>query len=58
MRLVKSKLPLTEEEIEKECKRLNITSFSSTTSAGMDKAEMQKGYWMHGQMKEILRFGS
>lgn len=36
------KLPITEEEIESECKRLNITQYSSCDGAGLDKAEMQR----------------
>lgn len=37
-----SKLPITDEEIEAECKRLNITQHSSCDGAGLDKAEMQR----------------
>jgi len=36
------KLPITDEEIEAECKRLNITQHSSCDGAGLDKAEMQR----------------
>jgi hypothetical protein len=36
------KLPLTDEEIEAECKRLNITQHSSCDGTGLDKAEMQR----------------
>lgn len=36
------KLPITEEDIEKECKRLNITSYCSNEAKGMDKVELQR----------------
>ncbi|MDO9042648.1 MAG: hypothetical protein Q7U64_09945 [Desulfocapsaceae bacterium] len=36
------KLPITDEEIEAECKRLNITQHSSCDGTGLDKAEMQR----------------
>jgi len=36
------KIPITDEEIEAECKRLNITQHSSIDGAGLDKAEMQR----------------
>jgi hypothetical protein len=36
------KLPITDEEIESECKRLNITQHSSCDGTGLDKAEMQR----------------
>lgn len=36
------KLPITDEEILEECKRLNITQHSSCDGAGLDKAEMQR----------------
>jgi len=35
-------LPKTDEEIEAECKRLNISFDCSSNSTGLDRAEMQK----------------
>ena len=37
-----AKLPATDEEIEKECKKLGISFDSSTTGAGLDRTEMQR----------------